>query len=162
MLFRSNYRTVSFWFNADTIPTDPRDNLLSQNSNDLIYGCFVASLQQDRLSCFAAGLEGYGCDDFQTNTRYMVHMIRDGSQVRYYIDGDLKHTGASGSGGSTWNPNRNLVIGADRAHNRPLDGILDEIRISNTARSSDWISTEYNNQNDPSDFLSFGPEETGL
>ena len=40
------------------------------------------------------------------------------------------------------------------------DGFIDEIRISKICRSSSWISTEYNNQNDPFNFLSFGPEES--
>ena len=39
------------------------------------------------------------------------------------------------------------------------DGILDELRVSNIPRSPTWISTEYNNQNDPSSFMSIGPEE---
>ncbi len=33
-------------------------------------------------------------------------------------------------------------------------GGLDELRISNTARSSDWIKTEYNNQSNPASFIS--------
>lgn len=41
------------------------------------------------------------------------------------------------------------------------DMMIDEIRWSKIARSSEWISTEYNNQNDPLNFISFGPEETG-
>jgi len=39
------------------------------------------------------------------------------------------------------------------------DGIIDETRFSNTVRSDAWISTSYNNQNDPSSFMSFDPEE---
>jgi hypothetical protein len=39
-------------------------------------------------------------------------------------------------------------------------GLIDEVRISNIGRNSSWISTEYNNHNDPLSFLSFGPEET--
>jgi len=38
---------------------------------------------------------------------------------------------------------------------------IDEVRVLNTAVDASWVSTEYNNQNDPSSFLSFGPEETG-
>ncbi len=38
-------------------------------------------------------------------------------------------------------------------------GMVDELRISNIVRSSAWISTSYQNQNDPSSFLIFGPEE---
>jgi len=41
------------------------------------------------------------------------------------------------------------------------DGCMDEVRISKTCKSSLWIKTSYANQNDPSSFLSFGPEETG-
>jgi hypothetical protein len=42
-----------------------------------------------------------------------------------------------------------------------LYGTIDEIRISNIVRSPSWISTSYNNQNNPSNFLSVGPEEPG-
>jgi len=41
-----------------------------------------------------------------------------------------------------------------------FDGSMDEVRISKKCRSAAWISTEYINQNDPSSFMSFGPEET--
>jgi hypothetical protein len=33
------------------------------------------------------------------------------------------------------------------------------VRISKTCRSADWVLTQYNNQGEPSSFLSFGPEE---
>jgi len=36
---------------------------------------------------------------------------------------------------------------------------LDETRISMIPRSAAWISASYNNQNDPSSFMSIGPEE---
>ncbi len=39
-------------------------------------------------------------------------------------------------------------------------GSIDEVRISKITRGESWISTEYNNQNNPESFLSFGPEET--
>jgi hypothetical protein len=41
-----------------------------------------------------------------------------------------------------------------------LDGKLDEIRISSVARSADWLTTEYNNQNTPLSFHSVGSEES--
>jgi len=41
-----------------------------------------------------------------------------------------------------------------------FEGDIDEVRISNIARNQQSISTEYNNQNDPSSFFSVGPEET--
>ena len=40
-------------------------------------------------------------------------------------------------------------------------GTLDEVRISDNARSADWIPTGYNNQGNPSGFITLGSEETG-
>ncbi len=38
------------------------------------------------------------------------------------------------------------------------DGFIDELRISNIARSQDWINTGFNNTNSPSTFYSIGAE----
>jgi hypothetical protein len=46
------------------------------------------------------------------------------------------------------------------AHFFNFDGLLDELRVSNTARSADWIATEYNNQSNPSAFLSVGTQQS--
>ncbi|MBI4022065.1 MAG: DUF2341 domain-containing protein [Candidatus Andersenbacteria bacterium] len=40
---------------------------------------------------------------------------------------------------------------------RHWDGLLDEVRISNVARSGAWIATEYNNQSGREDFLTVEP-----
>ncbi|MHA1984979.1 MAG: DUF2341 domain-containing protein, partial [Candidatus Hodarchaeales archaeon] len=45
------------------------------------------------------------------------------------------------------------------ANSRNFDGIIDELHISTTERSSEWIITEYNNQLDPSSFYSISSEE---
>jgi|GEM_PF-725231 len=52
-------------------------------------------------------------------------------------------------GGAPWDPGALKV-----------DGIIDEIRISNTARGACWIETEYSNHNDPAAFISLGAEES--
>jgi hypothetical protein len=39
-----------------------------------------------------------------------------------------------------------------------FDGLIDEARVANVARSADWITTEYNNQNSPSTFYTVGTE----
>lgn len=42
----------------------------------------------------------------------------------------------------------------------PMNDVrLDEIRISNTARNSSWVSTCYHNQMNPAGFVNFGSEE---
>lgn len=39
-------------------------------------------------------------------------------------------------------------------------GLIDEVRVSNTARSAEWIDAEYNNQNDPENYIGFATPET--
>jgi len=46
---------------------------------------------------------------------------------------------------------RNMLIGNRPATDRTFDGILDELRVSDTARSACWIDANYDNQNDPGD-----------
>ena len=41
-------------------------------------------------------------------------------------------------------------------------GAIDEVRISNTARSDGWIATSFNNYASPSTFVSVGDEEALL
>src|SRR5438477_4757936 len=38
------------------------------------------------------------------------------------------------------------------ADDNSFNGAVDEVEISNVARSSDWIATQYNNQSSPSTF----------
>ena len=42
---------------------------------------------------------------------------------------------------------------------RYFDGIIDEVRVSDVARTENWITTSYNSQDDPSAFMGFGSEE---
>jgi predicted ribosomally synthesized peptide with SipW-like signal peptide len=61
---------------------------------------------------------------------------------------------------SVVNTNGDLVWGEYApASTHWLDGKVDEVRISNVARSAEWIKTCYNNQNLPSGFYSVGIEE---
>ncbi len=61
---------------------------------------------------------------------------------------------------------RDTPVSDDLGRHRPesgtkyADAVFDEVRWSKIIRSSAWIKTSYNNMNDPSDFMRFGPEET--
>jgi len=91
-----------------------------------------------------------------------VVMTYDGDTLTTYLDGDFasQNTNATGAFSSSAYP---LRMGSDGQGN-VLDGIVDEMRASNTARSADWIRTEYNNQSDTAVgagkfFKSLGSEE---
>ncbi len=80
-----------------------------------------------------------------------------------YADGQLVATSSSASIG--YSPNYAYFVGTEdiESDNSPLDsrpwrylnGQIDEINVSNTARSGDWIQTQYNNQSSPSTFYTF-------
>jgi len=97
-----------------------------------------------------------GIYDISPNKWYYMVCTFDGSTVNLY-----KNAGTPVSRESNvpdW-PSENLVIGDRLAGGRQFHGIVDEVRLSNTARSTGWIKTSYNNQNDPSSFYSVGIEE---
>jgi hypothetical protein len=95
-------------------------------------------------------------------------LLRNGSTGRLYLDGSEVNSGVVGTGALTFPtaPNNTLLIGAqwetDTAattdQRNYFQGDLDEVRTSTTARSADWVKTEYNNQSSPSTFYTLGTE----
>jgi len=80
-----------------------------------------------------------------------------GTSANLYLDGLLKVSQIE-----QYNPTTtgSHYIGYRADKEVHHNGVIDEFRCSNIARSPEWISTEYNNQNDPFSFLSFGLEES--
>jgi hypothetical protein len=80
----------------------------------------------------------------------------DGTTWKIYFNGALANSSATGS--ITYSASAPLYFG----YLFNVAGLeVDEVRISNTARSADWITTEYNNQNSPSTFYSVGAAVMG-
>jgi YD repeat-containing protein len=90
---------------------------------------------------------------------YVAVSVNDSTQlVSFYVNGSLNST-ATKSGTMPSSGTGVLQIGNYGTYNGggySFEGNLDEVRISNTIRSADWIATEYNNQNSPSTFYSIG------
>lgn len=98
---------------------------------------------------------------WNANTWHHVVGTFDGANWNVYLDGVLKasHGGTSGALASSVG----VFLGAQSitgALQRFWSGSLDEVRISNVARSASWIATEYNSQNAPGSFSSVGSQQT--
>jgi hypothetical protein len=92
------------------------------------------------------------------STWYHGYLTVSGTTHVLYLNGTGSSQVGSQSGGTTTN---DRVIGADYAgnsHSTPFLGTLDEVRFHSAARSGDWITTEFNNQNAPSSFYTMGAE----
>jgi predicted glutamine amidotransferase len=104
---------------------------------------------------------------FYSNSKYVIksstanawHYVVgtfDGSNIRLYVDAGTPVTNASTV---TW-PAQAMYIGDRSAGGRALQGTLDEVRVSNIARSQDYIKTSFNNQNNPASFIKIGLQES--
>jgi len=92
---------------------------------------------------------------------YVTIVWESGSVPAFYIDGVQVSTIGDSIIQSIYENNEPLYVGnCSYRQDRELNGYLDEIRISNSNRSADWIITEYNNQRYPSKFIALGDEET--
>ena len=87
---------------------------------------------------------------------YQLTATFDGSTRELYINGVL--VGSDAYSGPIGTDLRDLYIGG-RPGTDLSDGIIDEVRISNTARSADWIAAQYANVTNAG-YLSFGAQQS--
>ena len=87
-----------------------------------------------------------------------THLVAryNGSEICVYQNGGAFSMCENSSGNINTN-NDSLKIGGTAEY---FNGQIDEVRISNTARSENWIKTEYANQNSPSTFITLSAQET--
>ncbi len=99
---------------------------------------------------------------YSTGTWYHAAITWDASdsQLRVYVNGVQRgNTTLNGATMYTAPLVNEPTIGNTATVNRGFDGQLQEARISDIARSVDWLLTEFNNQDDPSSFYSVGVED---
>lgn len=88
-----------------------------------------------------------------SNWHYTVG-VYDGSKLEIYIDG-TKESGSSSQSGTSNTGSQNVGIGHDiGVTGNWMDGVIDEVRISDSARSADWIAAQYLSMTD--NFITYG------
>jgi hypothetical protein len=85
-----------------------------------------------------------------------VAVTVSGATLAIYVDGAA--TTSTYTGSLTMVASPTLLMGKHPSANLYLNGSLDEIQVDSVARSADWITAEYNNQNSPSTFYTMGSE----
>jgi RHS repeat-associated protein len=126
------------------------------------YGLFRATSGSSQLTFWISTGGFTNVSGGSTSAGTWTHAVGvyDGSTMTLYVNGSSVGTASqSGNIGASSTP---LVLGADtEASMEYFNGILDEARISNIARSADWVATEYANQNNPSTFYNVGSSGSG-
>ncbi len=100
----------------------------------------------------------------QNTWYYIANTAINGQGMGLYLDGVVKGTSPLDTlwtKGDRWRIAQNTGILSDGSNACSnimapsyFGGLLDEIRLSSIVRSADWIKTEYNNQSNPSAFVS--------
>jgi len=107
----------------------------------------------------------YAAYSLTTGTWYHVTAIWESGLIpKFYVNGiQIPTTFSVGTAASIYNNILTpLYIGRSYNTVRNLDGMMDEVRISNVARSDEWLATQNSNQENPDTFYSIGSEELGV
>lgn len=171
--------TMSFWFNLNDNSGTSYQYLFSHgnfgvsNSLNVYFGEDNLSIAVDRNmlknifqdSNDATSTSGLDAGNLFTDGNWHLYSISVGNYggATVYLDG-IQVAYMSILGGNSYNPVTNIFLGSrsDQNISRFYGGKLDEFRISNEPKNSDWIKTEYNNQMSPETFYSIGHEENAV
>lgn len=150
--------TWEIWFNPDTITSD--DGIVGNVG--AVVPCFAVYNSRWYIQTPIGGTTYTNTSRLLTvgNWQFATISYTDGDDtLRYYYNGQ-RHSTLLTDGGLAY-MNFNLRIGRYSGTTHCFDGKIDELRLSDIQRSANWISTEFNNQNNPSGFMIFGPEVPG-
>jgi hypothetical protein len=154
--------TISAWVYRETNGTV--HHIASKNDAGSIAPWQFAITDTDQLRYFASetGVSYEFLDSGDTvslNTWHHVTLVRSGGQVTFYIDG-VQDSGWKAMTKTPTISNTTAKIGAhgDLSGNF-FDGFMDEVRISNISRSTDWLAAEHANQLNPGTFFTLGSEQ---
>ena len=115
------------------------------------------------------GFHGFYADattasaDIVVDTWYWINGKYTGTDIKININGVEEATNTA-----TWNTSARTYLDVGKhttnySARGSFDGKMGELRISNIARSDDWLKSEYSNQNSPSGFVVEGtPESTSI
>ncbi|MFX1249762.1 MAG: DUF2341 domain-containing protein, partial [Promethearchaeota archaeon] len=149
--------TMQFWVKAENYVNDP--DMLTKGSYTQAYSSFIYDANDDNSDgVFYFKLNNHNListSTLNTGTWYSIVGTREGTTMRIYINGLEDASDTYSTAIETIIDPLTIARSLDN-----LNGTMDEVRLSNIARSSDWIATEYNNQHDPASFYSVEQKES--
>ncbi|MHA2197470.1 MAG: DUF2341 domain-containing protein [Promethearchaeota archaeon] len=153
--------SLSAWVNTTDSETDV-DVIVAKWGNPILQrNYWLGKIDENYLAFYVNNTEYVTVDLNLINDGkwHYITGVADSSNnlLRFYIDGveinNSYYTGTSITGAS------DLLIGRSPGEIlQEWNGIIDEVHLSNTVRSSNWIATEYSNQDDPNNFYNIGNE----
>ena len=155
--------TLSAWLRPSSrVATESWQNGPNKNT----YGLYLYGANETRTTLGVDfWVDGIRYDIFDQGQRDLppgewVHVAatHDGSHIRAYVNGQLDYM-VSAPGTLDNSATFPLTIGEREGEDGGLAAAVDEVRVSATARSADWLRTAYENQKDPERFAVIFEEE---
>jgi hypothetical protein len=150
--------TVSFIMKSDEMPFTGYRGIFARGSSDRVpwvYGNSGASSISCQCYLNDASTISRTITGLSVDTWHALDFVWDGSDFYRYKDGDSAGSSVSTSSSTLKNSNGYNYIAYMQGYTY-FDGILDEIRISTTARSAAYIKASYYSSWD--NLVSYGPE----
>lgn len=158
--------TAGFWLRLGDVSR--RQTILNKYNSAAGQRSWYVEYQTNRLGFFASQ-DGTNYGEWHATfiptagTWYFITITWEPNAVpKFYVNGMQVATSGTAKIASIYN-NVGVPLYVGRCpydSTRYLKGSLDEIRISNPARSAGWILTSYRNQQNPSAFYQVGGEES--
>ena len=133
--------TLEAWVNPATTAAAWRDVIYKGNDNYYLMGTTDHSGAPAGGGTFAgANANAFAASALATNSWTYLATTYDGANLRLYVNGTLAATQAkTGTITSSTNP---LTIGSDPIWGQYFNGLIDDVRIYNTALSASQIQTD--------------------
>ncbi|MEM9325576.1 MAG: DUF2341 domain-containing protein [Bacteroidota bacterium] len=164
--------TMSAWINTSDrndaqviFGTSINGSANSRASMEIITGSEAINVggRADDTNAFRSVQETTGSIQNNDQWYYVAGVIDYSTGFIYiYVDGVLTESGLrsfNATATSGTNSTHAAIGSEDNGGNNFFGGSIDEVRVSNTSRSANWIKTEYDNQLNPGTFLTVATEE---
>ena len=159
--------SFEIWVNLDAVAN--HYGLFGFGDTDY-FPCYDCYRQEDRPGnedFFMIPRDGSGLNvlssgfDPVVSTWYQCVLTHEtvGNDDYLYVDGVEKDNLTSRDVDLTTAGNFHAFIGLRVSAGHAWNGQIDEFRVSDTARSSNWVSTTHETQDDPGNFVDFAAEE---
>jgi len=155
--FTNSQLTIEAWVKLSSLPTT--ETVIAGKDNQWQIG-FINS-HAIRNLVRTDGADGWtGANDenypFQTDTWYYWTFTYDGSKITDIVDAQQVGSTHTVTGNIVCNP-APLYLAYCVSSRGYLNGIIDEVRISNVARSNAWIKASY--ESDRDNLVAYGAQE---
>jgi len=162
--------TLGGWINYNNIPDSSSSTIISKMKSVNDYVQYAYSIKSDNEISFYCRQEdggehsfsSSGADDIAGSWHYVAVTFNLTTAILYSDGQEVGSLATNGEACSSGN--RGVHIGHLEHTSFPhyFNGSIDETRISSVARSEQYISTTYNNQNSTSTFYSIGVQQPNV